>query len=206
MNCYQLWIDIGIPILCAIIGGALTFGGVLLTIKDQHKKEKHDEKLKYTPYLKLSHGTSNDIINCRDNIKSTFDQEHIDFSTTKLFYAFVLKTFFVKNSSSSDCVLTEIILDNNTYELNKVLLLKDEIIGIATTNTFYVNIKEPLTKIYLKASDLLGNTYYYKCEFKQEYSRMKPIIVNYEKLGKSLQMYELEYTIINIGLPQPNIE
>ena len=83
--CYQVWGDIIIPLLSALIGGALTFLGVFYTIKHQERKEKENECLKYKPYLKISLNQCRNEICCKEYIKSTFDEEDIDFEKPNIF-------------------------------------------------------------------------------------------------------------------------
>ena len=202
MNTYQIWADIIIPLLCALLGGLLTFGGVKYTIKKQEEKEKKNEKLKYKPYLKLTNHICGNEICCKDYIKDTFDQDNINFETTKHFYSFRLNTFYIQNCVA-ECIIKEIIIDNERYKLNESLLFSNEIIGISTTYNRCINIKNLLKNIYLVASDTLGNIYYYKCEFEVEYEHPHSV-AEYEN-GKMLNIFNVIYTIISIGLPNEKI-
>lgn len=201
--CCQIWGDILIPLISAIIGGALTFLGVFYTIKKQEEKEGRNEQLKYKPYLKISQNKCKNEICCKDYIKDTFDQDNIDFEKTKGFYTFRIETFYINNSNNAECILKSIIIDDQEYQLNEYLLSNNECVGITTTRTICINIARPIKIIYLKASDLLGNLYYYECEFKSEFDKF-PCVVNYDN-GNKLNVYNLIYTIINIGLPTTSI-
>lgn len=201
--CCQIWGDILIPLISAIIGGTLTFLGVYYTIKKQEEKENKNEKLKYKPYLKISHNKSKNEVCCKEYIKDTFNQDNIDFEKTKGFYTFRIETFYINNSNNAECILKTIIIDNEEYKLNEYLLTNNEGIGITTTRNVCINIEQPIKTIYLKISDLLGNIYYCKCEFKSVYDKF-PLVVEYEN-GKKLNVLNLIYTITNIGLPIQSI-
>lgn len=196
MSFYQILIDILIPLLCALIGGALTFGGVFYTIKKQETKEKQEEILKYKPYLKISSNQSKYEVCCREYIEDFINQE----KHNKDYYTFMLNTFYIINSNNAECVLKEIIIDNKRYPLNETILLNNEVVGITTTKNFCIGIEKPLKEIYLTATDLLGNLYYYKCEFKKNQDGMFFIQKNEEE--KDLKVFRLKYDIVNIGLPE----
>ena len=58
MNCNEIIKDIIIPIVCSIIGGLCTFGGVYLTIKHENKKSKEDKTKKSIHTKSLTLGVS----------------------------------------------------------------------------------------------------------------------------------------------------
>jgi len=196
MSCYQLWGDILIPLISAIIGGLLTFLGVYYTIRKQEKKEKQEEILKYKPYLKISNDKCINEINCKKDIQDDVDLDK-DLEVMDCYYSYLIDTFYIKNSENAECVIKEIILDSQRYALNETLLLNNEIVGISTTKNLFVATKKLLNEIYLTASDLLGNLYYYKCEFKNK----KDSMYYYEQNEKVIKVYRSKYVITNISLP-----
>ncbi|MBR4418927.1 MAG: hypothetical protein IKT33_02875 [Clostridia bacterium] len=201
--CYLLWVDILIPlisaIISAIIGGALTFLGVYYTIKKQQEKENKNEKLKYKPYLKISQSQCKNEIFCIDSIKHTFDQDNIDFEKTKFFYTATIQTFYITNGNNAECLIKEIIIDDQKYKLKTFLLSKNESIGIAVTGNFSINLKESIKNICLVVADLLGNKYYCSCEYKITYDKPNSF-VEYPN-GKKLNVINSIYKITNINLP-----
>lgn len=199
MNCEDIWVGIIIPLISALIGGAVTFLGVKMTINHENKKTLTEEKLKYKPYLKLSSIGGGETIECKERIKDTFDQDNIDFDKVKRFYAYVINDIKIKNSSNSECILRSVIIDGAEYLLKERLLLKDEVANLITTRTTYVNSKNLLKSIVISASDVLGNIYYYKCEFEKEFDKLSTR-VEYEN-GKSLSVPMVQYKITSIGLP-----
>lgn len=203
MDCKEIWIYIIIPLICAFVGGAITFFGVLCTIKHEKVKNKENEKLRYKPYLKLSYEKGYENIRLQESIKHTFDQDNIDFDKTKFFYSYIIETMNIMNSSNAECILKEIIIDGARYKLNETFLLKNEPINLITTGNRYINSKDLIKNIYISASDVLGHIYYYKCEFKTEYDKLQAE-TEYEN-GKKLKILMPKFTITNIGLPQDKI-
>lgn len=191
------------PIVSAVIGGLLTFLGVRYTIKHEQIKNDKNEKLLNKPYLKISYQKGVENV-YSDYIKDTFDQDNIDFDKMTHFYSYQINTIFLLNSSNGDCILKEFIIDDNKYSLNNILILKNESINLITTRNSYVNAKNKINKIYIKASDVLGNNYYYECSFKIEYEGL-PAEVEYTN-GKKLKIHMIKYTITNISLPLTEIE
>ena len=51
--CYNFWVDIGIPLISALIGGGLTLAGVLITIAHSNKTMKNEYINKYKPSFKF---------------------------------------------------------------------------------------------------------------------------------------------------------
>ena len=49
--------------------------------------------------------------------------------------------------------------------------------------------------MYISVLDILGNTYYYKCDFKAQYED-EPIITE-----NNIKVFKIIYTISNISLP-----
>ena len=49
--------------------------------------------------------------------------------------------------------------------------------------------------MYISVLDILGNTYYYKCDFKVQYEN-EPIIAE-----NNIKVFKIIYTISNISLP-----
>lgn len=87
--CCQIWGDILIPLISAVIGGALTFLGVYYTIKKQEKKENRNERLNYKPYLKISQNKCKNEICCYDVDKGCFFKSISGLAYGK--YEFILK-------------------------------------------------------------------------------------------------------------------
>ena len=203
MNSCQIWIDIVIPLICALIGGMLTFFGVLYTIKKQTKKEKKEEKLKYKPYLKISHNKCGQEICLQRYIIGMLEPENINSEKFK-YYSFILEDFSILNSSNAECLLREIVIDNKKYPFHETLLLKNEQAIIITTRNSYVNISKLLKEIYLTASDSLGNLYYYKCEFIEKPNGFLSVIEDDNKQKSTI--YTLTYKIVNISLPQETLK
>ncbi len=191
------------PIVSAIVGGLLTFLGVRYTIKHEQIKNDKNEKLLNKPYLKISNQKGIETI-YSDYIKHTFDEDNIDFDKTNHYYSYKINTIFLMNSSNGDCILKELIIDDNKYSLNNILLLKNESINIITTHNTYINAKNKINKIYIRATDVLGNNYFYNCLFKMEYEGL-PAEVEYEN-GNKLKVHMIKYTITNISLPQSENE
>jgi hypothetical protein len=191
------------PIISAIIGGLLTFLGVRYTIKHEQIKNDKNEKLLNKPYLKVSYQKGAENV-YSDYITDTFDQNKIDFDKTKHFYAYQINTICLMNSSNGDCILKGFIIDDKEYSLGEVLILKNETINLFTTRSTYINTEKQIENIYIRATDVLGNIYYYKCLFKTNYERM-PLEVEYEN-GKRLKTFMINYTITHISLPLNQIK
>ena len=203
MNSEKIWIDIMIPLICALIGGAITFFGVLITIKAQKKQDAKKEILKYKPYFKLSFSGNFKNIYVKEAIKSTLDIENIDYEKTKFYYAYKIDTICITNSPNNECILKEIIIDGQKYKLHETLLFKNETVNLISTNNNYNNSKEHIKEIYLCATDILENKYYYKCEFKPEYESRQYEIEN--NIGQKIRVIPVQYIITNIGLPMTKL-
>ena len=143
------------PIASAVIGGLITFLGVRSTIKFEQIKNDKIEKMSNKPYLKISYQEGRENV-YSDYIKNTFDQDNIDFDKTTHFYAYQINTISLINSSNGDCILNELIIDDNKYSLNNILVLKNDIINIITTRNSYVNAKSKINKIYITGTDVLS--------------------------------------------------
>ena len=203
MSAIEIWQYIIIPISASIIGGLITFLGVYITIKFQQKQNSDNTVLLNKPFLKISKQKGDETVSC-DYIKESFDEDNIDFEKTKFFYIYMIQTISLKNSSNADCILKEFIIDGNSYSINDVLLLKNEIIDLVTTNNCYVKTKEPLKNIFIRADDVLGNTYYFECTFETTYEKM-PLIVEYEN-NETLKAFSVTYKIKSVSLPKSKID
>ena len=194
MNVLDVLQYIIIPIVSAIIGGFLTFLGVFYTIKYEQSKSNKNEKMLNKPYLKISFQTGQETIRST-HIENTFNQNNIDNNTTSCFYAYLIDKISIKNSSNANCILKEFVVDDVNFSLNNNLILKDEIFNLDITRNNYVNSLNLVKEIYISVLDVLGNTYYYKCDFKAHYE-IEPIIV-----GNNIKVFRMIYKITNISLP-----
>lgn len=192
-----------IPIVAAFLGGIVTFLGVLITIRFQQKQNKNNIVLLNKPYLKILKQKGNETVFCR-TITNEFDVRNMDYEKTKVFYNCIIDTIYLKNSSNADCILKEFIVDGNTYSIDNVLILKNEVINLETTRNFSVNTETGFKSINIRVEDVLGNSYYFDCIFKMEFEHNMRIIQEYD--GKKFTGFVVKYIITNISLPKTKKE
>lgn len=197
MCCYKIWVDIIIPIICALIGGCLTIVGVSLTIWHENNKDKKNQKLLYTPYLIKSNESTKNKIFLKQSIK-----HDLIIDQTEYYFCYIIEKLTIQNSSNAECILTGFIMDGVEYEFTDNFLLKNSLIEIDFTGNSYINKIKPIESMYLIASDVLGNKYFYKCDFKQ---KSEGHIIQIVK-DKEYTRFQYKYKITNIELPREKID
>jgi len=136
-------------IYAAVLGGAITLGGVAWTISKADTDKKEEEKKKATPYLKLVRGK-------KDNekveiVESIVLEKNITPDNDRHF------RFVIENVSEAMFFYKKIRVNQVEIETDTVLLTKGRIIGFSI-----VYEKESIDRIEIFGADALGNMHRYE--------------------------------------------
>lgn len=170
--------EIILTICAAVYGGIFTLVGVAWTIKKENavriddmqrieNNRKEEERKKSIPYMKLVHGADKYCevsagIHRGLNFSKSEDREQLN---ENIFYLVRIQEFFVKNISGVNIILKGVFFANKYYEfLDSVILEKDEVCKIGTTDNWSINLSKSETFLNLIASDILGNNYNIRCK------------------------------------------
>ena len=199
----EIFFNVVIPLIAAIIGGGLTLVGVLLTIAWQKKINKKEELCKYKPYLKVTNQKAIEIIDS-EFIKGIQcdDEKYLPIVLKKGAVGFRINDFNIKNTSNADTVLKYIIINDAQYDFQNIgVFERGTCVAVSTTRNYIVNSLEGARLIKLVAEDMLGNMYSYNCQFDSNWStsHIENNLLN-EK-GK-FDLFPVTYIIKSIGLPQ----
>ena len=152
------------PVVASVMGGAITFGGVLLTINYNNRERRRAEILKLKPFL--VYDNSFDIMytnKIREFCIVSYDPNMLLGNDE----TFILgKSFAVRNVSKNACILSYLkINDKKMYGQQQVLLPDEDILINTDTkgNIFYFN--EKIKSIALGIYDLNYNMYEYGVRF-----------------------------------------
>lgn len=152
------------PVVASIMGGAITFGGVLLTINYNNRERRRAELLKLKPFL-VYHNSFGYI-----DVNSIQKFSVVSLSPNMLLgdnNTYILDHLFVvRNVSKNACVLSYIkINDKKFYDQPRVFLPNENVLINASAhgNVFYFS--EEINSISLGVYDLNYNLYEYDVHF-----------------------------------------
>lgn len=153
-NC-NMFIDIFLPIICALISGGLTVIGVLLTIKHENKKSRIDIINSKKPYIyRIDYMQE---YNSKDSVDYNFYPEET--SSIKPNYRIY---GILKNTDNAI-----MILDNISINGKKFYSINGDVIDKNTIFNIYIYSYNKMSKddeIILSIKDILNNRYRYKLE------------------------------------------
>lgn len=156
--------EIVTPVVASIMGGVITFGGVLLTINYNNRERRRTEILKLKPFLVYNNSFDNLDVNTIQKFSVISYDSNLRLGDDK---TYVLdRLFVVRNVSKNACMLNYLkINDTKFYGQSKVILPDENILIITDTkgNIFYFN--EKINSIALGICDLNYNMYEYNVRF-----------------------------------------
>lgn len=199
-------------IFAAILGGAITLGGVAWTIKKGdmdrqsdlkriEEERKEEERKKHTPFLKLISNKTNSITKVTIEANLLTDNYVVlSQPSTEKYCEAEIQPFNLKNISESIILLLGIKIDDKFCEFEEnVLLEKDSICNISPQNkTLHLFEKIP-SNIELIVSDVLGNKYKLCCNFKLE-QHAGPHTISSPPTSFTYIPYQ--FTIENVSFPE----
>ena len=149
---YDVFIDIIIPLLSALIGGFVTMLGVILTIKHEQKKAAEERKQDAKPWL-----------------FSMDDKENFDCTKANDIILMADATLegrpglciLIKNTDNGVGIIEKLQTKNNTYLPTVGRVLDKNSISYVH---FFFAPHETLTDMFLHISDVYGNKYMYRVE------------------------------------------
>lgn len=175
---YILWYipdtisEIMTPIFASILGGLLTFGGVLLTLNYNNYQKKEDEINKAKPYLRIWPLNSNptDYHKIKtENFEGLnvydFKLNNEEYESVKDKNLIIILNFAIQQSSDNICIITGIKINDVIYKLkSKQVLTKNESLFFVLGKTIEV---ADFNSLQIIASDIYDNYYAYELEFEE---------------------------------------
>lgn len=155
MDNFNVWIDIILPIGCALISGGLTVLGVLLTIKHENKKDKETIKLSKKPIF------------YRIDPQQEFDSKgahYFQFNFNSKKDGTEIEGIF-KNTDNSILILDRVVANGKEYHPSFGKVVDKNI-----TFYLYVYLDENINsndEIFIVVKDVLNNEYRYKIEIEK---------------------------------------
>ena len=143
---YQLWVDIGIPIVSALIGGLVTMLGVIITIKHEKNKDSENRISSVRPWIysidALDTGSPRIIRLQTDDTLKSHDKVHI----------------YIKNTDNGIGIIHSLRTENKVYlPIRNNIMEKNTITEIEVEWGNHENLKN----ICLTICDIYGNPYQY---------------------------------------------
>lgn len=154
-------------IYAAVLGGAITLGGVAWTIRRQDEIRKEEEKKKHKPFILQISDIDEDIQGIAIEIKKlkNFNENFNNYQKNNKYR---LPDLLLKNTSSADCLLCGIKINSAIYDLEtKSYIEKEKIFRIAF-NPNILTIDEELKHLSIIVEDILGNRYKFPCKAEPE--------------------------------------
>ena len=150
MDCYNIFVDIVIPLVSAFIGGFVTLAGVWLTIRRDKKREKENDKKCVKPWIYSIDDVENfDCKKANDIIMAVSPDKKLEGGLT----------FVIKNTDNGVGIIDRFVTENKTYiPIVGRILDKNSI----TYLHVYFENGETIKDMYLYVNDVLGNQYKYK--------------------------------------------
>lgn len=155
--CYNIWVDIVIPLLSAFIGGFVTMWGVILTIKSEKKKDKENDIKAVKPWIysinaleRYDPKNANEVI-----ISNDFDFKNSPHYSRK-------HQMIIKNTDNGIGIIEEVQTKKKSYfPICGSVLEKSSVFEI------YLCIDEDdnLDDAVLIISDIYDNRYLYKIDY-----------------------------------------
>lgn len=155
MENFNVWLDIVLPIGCALISGGLTVLGVLLTIRHENKKNKETIKLSKKPIF------------YRIDPQQEFDfkgAHYFQFNFHSKKDGTEIEGIF-KNTDNSILILDKVVANGKEYYPSFGKVVDKNI-----TFYLYVYLDENINsddELFMVVKDVLNNEYHYKIEIEK---------------------------------------
>jgi len=165
MECYNIWVDIVIPLISAFLGGLVTMIGVICTINHENKCRKNDECKFYKPLFVA--------LNPLDSLNKDFIKVDLESNTEK--GMFCLLEGYIKNLDFSHFIIESIVVDSvEYYPVNNALITKDSAIHFVVYGA-----RKDVRLATMHTYDVLGNKYTYNVIFNEKSERGNRVAENY---------------------------
>lgn len=148
MDCYNIFVDIVIPLVSAFIGGFVTLAGVWLTIRRDKKREKENYKKSVKPWIYSI-----------DNAKNSDLQNEIIMATSASSESKHGLFLTIKNTDNGIAIVDKFVTKNKIY-----IPIFGKIIDKSQTIGLHIHFEpgETIEDMYLYVRDILGNVYKYE--------------------------------------------
>ena len=162
-----------------------------MTIKDNGKNRKEDERQSKIPYLYIEKG---EFIYTFKSFEPILDKEFHPLNN-EIKHFISINEFIVKNSNNSDCVPCGFILNGKFYKFNNMFFIeRNKRFNVLIAHNYILNSKQDEINLSIIVKDVLNNFYKFDCELKLE-SKIDTLLDNKHTPTDS-------YSVINLHLPQ----
>ena len=145
-------------IYAAILGGAITLGGVAWTIRRQDEIKNEEEKKKYRPFILQISDANEDIHGFPIEIKR-IEKFNEAFNNYQNHHQYKVPDILLKNTNNTDFLMYGIKINDDIYKFDtKAYIEKDKIFGIVLHPNI-LTISNELKGMSIVVEDLLGNMY-----------------------------------------------
>ena len=207
--------DIVLSIVAALIGGIFTLLGVAWTIKKGEADRKADlwrleeerkieERKKHIPFIKICL-SEQPSVSVYANIHKWLDFENEKDKSqciNNVFYSIHIEDFDIKNISDYNIIIKGIQINKKYFSFEDVLLERNAVCRIHTTENWSISIPNEIENIYLVVCDILDNEYEIECKYRfKTDTKMSHIIATMDN-GENFTGFCGTYIITNNSLPQ----
>lgn len=189
-------------IFAALIGGAITLGGVAWGIVDSNKKRKEDfrirddekkeeERKSKIPYLYICDG--------EQPIKECLSSEAIcdlfkSISLEELVVHYSIADVNIKNSNNADVIMYGIMINNCMYEFDdESFIEKGKSVKARFSANYIFNGTQFVENVALFCKDVIGNIYKYECKIKIQRESFA--------ICDDKEVPRIDYKITHLGMP-----
>lgn len=145
-------------IYAAILGGAITLGGVAWTIRRQDEIKSEEEKRKYRPFILQISDANEDVQGFPIEIKRIEKFNEV-FNNYKNHNQYKVPDILLKNTNNADFLMYGVKINEAIYKFDtKAYIEKDKIFGIILHPNI-LTISNKLESMSIVVEDLLGNMY-----------------------------------------------
>lgn len=153
MTCNEIISNIVVPILSAIIGGALTLFGVWLTIHRDKKRDEENLKKSVKPWIYVEDNYDHYDYKDKNYINLAVSSESVLRNCFKI---------YIKNTDNGIGIVDKLVTKNQTYiPVFGEILEKNKVTSL---NIYYQDKSENLQDMILYIKDVYGNPYKYKVQ------------------------------------------
>lgn len=153
MVCNDVFVDIVVPLLSAIIGGALTLVGVWLTIHRDKKRDEDNLKKSVKPWIFSEDNFDHYDYKDKNYINMAVSSESVLNNCFKI---------YIKNTDNGIGIVDKLVTKNQMYiPVFGEILEKNKVTSL---NIYYQDKCENLQDMILYIKDVYGNPYKYKVQ------------------------------------------
>lgn len=166
MDCYNIFVDIVIPLVSAFIGGLVTLIGIIITINHERKCRKEDEIKLYKPFFVSL--TAYDEKTKR-SLPSVCFESGIDNGMYRLIDG------YIENLDISHFTIEKVVIGNiSYYPTSNAVVEKNSVLSIQVYGD-----KKVIESATLHIYDVLENKYIYDMIFEEEAEKGCRIVEKY---------------------------